>query len=136
MIDTYGFATTCIGAFIVHKLLSADLLELFQKVLHLHRHIPHSATHITTDILGGLTYEVVFTIFSIYVSPFDYLHFFYYVIETVTYVALEVTSFVIVLQFIHLILACWRCFKALNFKIRRLLLSLECNLDWDNRRYE
>lgn len=124
LIDTYGFAVTCLGSFVTHNLLGAEMRILYNRVLDLHQRVPCSRTHILLDIICGLIYEAVFVAMSIWGSPFQYSSFFFYIVETMTYTALEVSSFVIFLQFTHLVLACWRSFRALNAKIRKLLVQV------------
>lgn len=121
MIDTYGFMTTCLGGFIVHLISSNELLTLWNRVLKIQPKTRGTSTHALIDIFGGFVYEITFTVISIWIQPMEYLSFFYYFLETFTYVALEITSFVIFMQFNHLVLACWRSFNALNFKLRKLL---------------
>lgn len=121
MIDTYGFMLTCLGGIAVHLALSKELLSLWNRVMKMHPKTPATATHALIDIFGCLAYEITFAVISIWIAPMEYLNFFYYVLETLTYVALEVTNFVIFMQFYHLVLVCWRSFNNLNSKLRKLL---------------
>lgn len=109
-IDTYGFIVTCVISYLIHNSHNDDICEVINEILDLGKEIKIEDSvlrfdfkFICFDIIASTLYEGIYAYVSIEVAPYDYLNFWYYVWETMTYVFLETFSFVVIFQFIRFV---------------------------------
>ena len=128
-IDTYGFFLTCMISFLVQNSINDDLLLTVNKILDLEKQIKIDGKVLKSnfyticfDITASLIYEIIFVYISLCVTPYDHYNFAYYALETITYVFLELFSFVVTVEFCYLVRIIKHMLKVVN----------ECILEYIN----